>query len=60
MSGLTFLFKPTLLRLFPVVDPTNISKYAKNLLTNMRDGAPPFSVMDFVWEEIINEPLKDL
>jgi hypothetical protein len=33
-------------------DPTNISQFAKNLLTNMRDGAPPLSAMDFVWEEI--------
>jgi hypothetical protein len=33
-------------------DPTNISQFAKNLLAIMRDGAPPFSVMDFVWEEI--------
>jgi hypothetical protein len=32
-------------------DPTNISQFAKNLLANMRDGAPPLSVMDFVWEE---------
>jgi hypothetical protein len=33
-------------------DPTNISQFAKNLLANMRDGAPPLSVMGFVWEEI--------
>jgi hypothetical protein len=33
-------------------DPTNISHYAKNLLANMRDGAPPFSVIDYIWEEI--------
>jgi hypothetical protein len=33
-------------------DPTNISQIAKNLLANMRDGAPPFSVIDFIWEEI--------
>jgi hypothetical protein len=33
-------------------DPTNISKFVKNLLANMRDGALPLSVMDFVWEEI--------
>jgi hypothetical protein len=33
-------------------DPTNISQFAKNLLGNMRNGAPPFSVMDSVWEEI--------
>jgi hypothetical protein len=33
-------------------DPTNISQFAKNLLANMRDGAPPFSMIDFVWEEI--------
>jgi hypothetical protein len=34
------------------VDPTNISHYAKNLLANMRDGAPAFSVIDYIWEEI--------
>jgi hypothetical protein len=33
-------------------DPTNVSQFAKNLLANMRDGTPPLSVMDFVWEEI--------
>jgi hypothetical protein len=33
-------------------DPTNISQFAKNLLANVRDGAPPLSVMDFMWEEI--------
>jgi hypothetical protein len=33
-------------------DPTNISHYAKNLLANMRDGAPAFSVIDYIWEEI--------
>jgi hypothetical protein len=33
-------------------DPTNISHFSKNLLANMRDGAPPFSVIDFIWEEI--------
>jgi hypothetical protein len=33
-------------------DPINISQFAKSLLAHMRDGAPPFSVMDFVWEEI--------
>jgi hypothetical protein len=33
-------------------DPTNISQFAKDLLANMRDGSPPLSVMDFVWEEI--------
>jgi hypothetical protein len=33
-------------------DPTNISYYAKNLLANLRDGAPPFSVIDYIWEEI--------
>jgi hypothetical protein len=29
-------------------DPTNISQFAKNLLANMRNGVPSFSVMDFV------------
>jgi hypothetical protein len=33
-------------------DPTNISQFVKNLLANMRDGAPPLGVMDFMWEEI--------
>jgi hypothetical protein len=33
-------------------DPTNISQFAKKLLVDMREGAPPFSVIDFVWEEI--------
>jgi hypothetical protein len=33
-------------------DPTNISQFAKNLLANMRDGALPLSVVDFVWKEI--------
>jgi hypothetical protein len=33
-------------------DSTNISQFAKDLLANMRDGAPPLGVMDFVWEEI--------
>jgi hypothetical protein len=33
-------------------DPTNISYYTKNLLANMRGGAPPFSVIDYIWEEI--------
>jgi hypothetical protein len=33
-------------------DPTNIFQFAKNFLANMRDGAPSFRVMDFVWEEI--------
>jgi hypothetical protein len=33
-------------------DPTNISQFAMNLLANMRDGAPPLSVVDFMWEEI--------
>jgi hypothetical protein len=34
------------------VDPTNISHFAKNLLINMRDGEPAFSVIDYIWEEI--------
>jgi hypothetical protein len=33
-------------------DPTNISHYAKNLLSNLKDGAPPFSMIDYIWEEI--------
>jgi hypothetical protein len=33
-------------------DPTNISHYAKNLLANLRDGAPLFSVIDYICEEI--------
>jgi hypothetical protein len=33
-------------------DPTNISHYAENLLANLRDGEPHFSVIDYIWEEI--------
>ena len=33
-------------------DATNISHYAKNLLARMRDGARPFCVINFIWEEI--------
>jgi hypothetical protein len=33
-------------------DSTNISHYAKNLLDNLRNGAPPFSVIDYIWEKI--------
>jgi hypothetical protein len=33
-------------------DLTNIFHYAKNLLANMRDGAPPFSMIDYIWKEI--------
>jgi hypothetical protein len=29
-------------------DSINISQFAKDLLANMRDGAPPLSVMDFM------------
>jgi hypothetical protein len=29
-------------------DPTNISHFTKNLLANMRDGTPPFRVVDFI------------
>jgi hypothetical protein len=44
-------------------DPTNISQFAKNLLANMRDGAPPLSMMDFYVgsdKGHLYEPLKDL
>jgi hypothetical protein len=53
-----YIFYSVLNRLFRKIvcprdiDPTNISQFAKNLLANMRDGASPLSVMDFVWEEI--------
>jgi hypothetical protein len=33
-------------------DSTNISQFAKNLIANMRDEAPPLSMVEFVWEEI--------
>jgi hypothetical protein len=33
-------------------NPKNISQFAKNLLANIRDGAPSFSVIDFIWEDI--------
>jgi hypothetical protein len=49
-SVLNMLFRKTICPRYG--DPTNISQFAKNLLANMRDGAPPLSVMDFVWEEI--------
>jgi hypothetical protein len=39
-------------------DPTNISQFAKDLLANMRDGASPLSVMNFVWEEIKGSSLN--
>jgi hypothetical protein len=44
-------------------DPTNISQFAKNLLANMRYGAPPLSMMDFyvgIDKGHLYEPLKDL
>jgi hypothetical protein len=53
-----YIFYSVLSRLFKKTifsrdgDPTNISQFAKNLLVNMWDGAPPLSVMDFMWEEI--------
>jgi hypothetical protein len=31
---------------------THVSNYIRNLLARMREGASPFSVFDFVWEEI--------
>jgi hypothetical protein len=49
-SVLNWLFKKTIC--LRDGDPTNISQFTKNLLASMRDGAPPLSVMDFVWEEI--------
>jgi hypothetical protein len=39
-------------------DPTNISQFTKDLLANMRDGASPLSVMNFVWEEIKGSSLN--
>jgi hypothetical protein len=33
-------------------DLTIISHYAKNLLAILGDGAPPFSMIDYIWEEI--------
>jgi hypothetical protein len=57
INGL-YIFYSVLNRLFRKIicprdgDPTNISHYAKNLLTNMRDGAPAFTVIDYIWEEI--------
>jgi hypothetical protein len=29
-------------------DPTSISHYVKNLLANLRDRSPPFSVIDYI------------
>ncbi|KAK3127611.1 hypothetical protein QOZ80_7AG0575730 [Eleusine coracana subsp. coracana] len=40
---------------------SHISSYARDLLARMRDGAPPFSVIDYIWEEIKSismNPLK--
>jgi hypothetical protein len=57
INGL-YTFYSVLNRLFRKIiyprdkDPTNISHYAKNLLANLRNGAPPFSVIDYIWEEI--------
>jgi hypothetical protein len=57
INGL-YTFYSVLNRLFRKIiclrdgDPTNISHYAKNLLANLRDGASPFSVIDYIWEEI--------
>jgi hypothetical protein len=57
INGL-YTFYSVLNRLFGKIicprggDPINISHYAKNLLANLRDGAPPFSVIDYIWEEI--------
>jgi hypothetical protein len=56
INGL-YIFYSVLNRLFRKTiyprdeDPTNISQFIKNLLANIRDGVPSFSVMDFVWEE---------
>jgi hypothetical protein len=52
INGL-YIFYSVLNRLFRKTicqrdgDPTNISHYA-----NLRDGAPPFSVIDYIWKEI--------
>jgi hypothetical protein len=57
INGL-YIFYSVLNRLFRKTiyprdgDPTNISHYAKNLLANLRDEAPPFSVIHYIWEEI--------
>jgi hypothetical protein len=57
INGL-YTFYSVLNRLFRKIicprdgDPTNISHYAKNLLANLRDGAPPFSMIDYIWKEI--------
>jgi hypothetical protein len=49
-SVLNMIFRKTI---FPRDgDPTNISHYAKDLLANLRDETPPFSVIDYIWKEI--------
>ena len=35
-------------------NPSDVSKYMKNLMIALRPGAPPFSVGDFIWQEIKN------
>jgi hypothetical protein len=68
INGL-YTFYSVLNRLFRKIiyptdgDPTNISHYTKNLLANLRDGAPPFSMIDYIWKEIkghLFEPSKEL
>jgi hypothetical protein len=49
-SVLNRLFRKTICPRYG--NPINISHYAKNLLPNLRDGAPPFSVIDYIWEEM--------
>jgi hypothetical protein len=57
INGL-YIFYSVLIRLFRKTicprdgDLTNISHYVKNLLANIRVGAPAFSVIDCIWEEI--------
>jgi hypothetical protein len=57
INGL-YIFYSVLNRLFRKIicprdgDSTNISHYAKNLLANLRDEAPPFSMIDYIWKEI--------
>jgi hypothetical protein len=41
-------------------NPSNISRFMKNLMIALRPGAGPFSVSDYIWQEIkyLSDPKK--
>jgi len=57
-ANLNRLFRKTILP--REGDPTRISNYGKNLLAAMREHVEPFSVIDFIWNEIRNVSLTPL